>query len=86
MTWHDIRKTYPDQWLLIEALVARSQNEQRLLEDVAVLSQFADSREVFKHYQTLHKANREREYYVVHTSNETLSIGEVEWLGVRGSA
>jgi hypothetical protein len=85
MTWHEVRSTYPDRWLLIEALLAKSQQDQRLLEDVAVLGQFLDSREAFKSYQTLHKAHREREYYVVHTSNESLAIREVQWLGIRGA-
>lgn len=86
MTWHDIRKTYPNQWLLVEALQAKSRNQHRVLEDIAVLSPYTDSRQAFKDYQTLHKANRGREYYVVHTSNETLDITEVAWLGIRGDA
>jgi hypothetical protein len=85
MTWQDVRKVYPNQWLLIEAIGASSHHQQRLLENIAVLEPFEDSRQAFKHYQALHKANREREYYVVHTSNEQLKISEVQWLGIRGS-
>jgi hypothetical protein len=85
MTWQHVRTTYPNQWLLIEAIQARSENQRRVLEDIAVLSPYKDSREAFRHYQTLHRSNREREYYVVHTGHEVLDIPEVQWLGIRGT-
>jgi cytochrome oxidase Cu insertion factor (SCO1/SenC/PrrC family) len=86
MTWQDACRTYPNQWLLIEALEAYSKEQYRILEAIAVLNHFADSQEAFKQYKVLHHTNRNKEYYVVHTSQENLNIPEVQWLGIRGAA
>ena len=43
MRWQEIRKQYPDQWLLIEAISAQTVAEQRVLNDIAVVDTFTDS-------------------------------------------
>lgn len=43
MLWQDIRQHYPDQWLLIEALRAHSEGNQRILDELVVLGAFPDS-------------------------------------------
>ena len=37
MRWSDIRAAHPDQWLVIEALEAHSENDHRVFDGVAVL-------------------------------------------------
>ncbi len=35
MEWPEIRQHYPEQWLLLEALKAHSEGQQRILEQLA---------------------------------------------------
>lgn len=83
MQWSDIRQTHPDRWLLIEALRAHSTRHERVLDDIAVIDAFDDSLVAVDHYRRLHRADPERELYVVHTSRDALAIQESHWLGVR---
>ena len=82
--WQDIRKHYPQQWLLVEAIQAHSEANKRILEQLAVVDIFPDSIAAMKRYAQLHHKAPQRELYVFHTSRETLDIPERSWLGVRG--
>jgi len=84
MRWQEIRKHYPQQWLLVEAIKAHSEADRRILEQLAVVGAFSDSTTAMKSYLQLHKEAPERELYVFHTSREKLDITERRWLGVRG--
>ncbi len=86
MQWKEICQHYPQQWLLIEAIKARSEADRRILEQLAVVGAFSDSTTAMKSYLQLHKEAPERELYVFHTSRENLDITERRWLGVRGTA
>ena len=83
MQWQDIRTHYPQQWLLVEALAARSENNQRVLEQLAVVNTYADSATALRGYAELHRKSPDRELYVLHTSRETPDISERRWLGIR---
>lgn len=84
MNWENVRKIYPEQWVLIEAINARTEGNKRIVENMAVIDSFADDGDrAFQKYIELHKVHREREYYIYHTSNQILSIGIKKWLGVR---
>ena len=85
MKWQEIRTHYPQQWLLVEAIKARSKDNRRILEELAVVDTFSDSSTALESYQQLHREAPERELYVVHTSRETLDIRERKWLGIRGA-
>jgi hypothetical protein len=37
MKWREIRAQYPKQWLLIEATQARSENNNRIIDEIEVL-------------------------------------------------
>ncbi len=82
MKWQEIRTHYP-QWLLVEAIQARSEASKRILEQLAVVNTFSDSATALKSCQQLHHKAPERELYVLHTSRETLDITERRWLGIR---
>ena len=86
MQWQEIRKHYPAQWLLVEASEAHSDAGKRVLEQLAVIDTFPDSTTALKRYQQLHRAMPAREYYVFHSSRETLEVIERRWIGVRGIA
>lgn len=83
MQWQEIRKHYPQQWLLIEAIQAHSEENKRILDQVAVIESFPDSTDALKGYMALHHEFPERELFVFHTSRESLDITERRWLGIR---
>jgi hypothetical protein len=86
MTWQDIRQHYPNEWLLIEATKAHSQNGQRILESMLVIDTFTDGTSAWQAYSKAHKSDPQREFFPVHTSKEELEIKEHVWLGVRSAA
>lgn len=84
MQWFEVRKAYPNQWLIIEALQAHTSPEhRRLLDKIAVIEKCADGKVAMKSYRQLHKQHPTREFYFAHTSREALDIRERQWLGIR---
>jgi hypothetical protein len=83
MQWSEVRKTYPEQWLVIEALEAHTEDDQRLLERIAVVELCPDGPGAMQSYRQLHRQYPTREFYFVHTGREILDIKERQWLGVR---
>jgi hypothetical protein len=83
MEWQEIRAHYPHQWLLVEALKARSEDNKRVLERLAVLGSYPDSPVAMKAYTELHREAPTRELYVFHTSREQLDVTERRRLGIR---
>jgi hypothetical protein len=85
MIWSEVRKAYPDQWLVIEALAAHTENDQRLLDGIAVIETCSDGATALQRYRQLRQQYSTREFYFVHTRREQLEIKERQWLGVRRS-
>jgi hypothetical protein len=83
MRWEEIRSHYPHQWLLVEAIKARSEAGKRILEDLTIVNTFPNSRAAMKEYTQLHAEAPERELYVLHTDREKLDVIERKWLGIR---
>ncbi len=52
MRWVDVRETYPDQWLVIEALVARTIDRWRTFDRIAVVEACADGTSAMKRYRS----------------------------------
>ncbi len=86
MIWSEIRETYPDQWLIIEALEAHTTEDyQRQLDRLAVIETCSDGSVAMLRYRELHSEFPQREFYFVHTSREELDIQERQWHGIRRS-
>jgi len=84
MKWEEVRKAFPEQWVLIEAVQAyTNEKSERILEEVAPLKKFSNSPEAMKVYQELHRENPARELYVLHTNRKDPNILEKRWVGVR---
>jgi hypothetical protein len=83
MRWANVRQAYPEQWLIIEALEAHTEENQRLLDRIGVVETCSDGSTAFDRYRELHRQYPERELYFVHTGRETLEIIERQWLGIR---
>lgn len=85
MHWAEIRRQYPAQWLLVEAVAAHSADNQRILEQLAVIHAYPDSEAAMRGYARLHHCDPQRELYVLHTSRENLLIRERWWPGVHSA-
>lgn len=49
MVWEDVKKLFPAQWLLIEAVDAHTDGPRRIIEQVAVIESFyEDSKQALK--------------------------------------
>lgn len=85
MRWEDAKKTYPPQWVIIEAVDAHTEGDKRIIEKIQIVELFGvDNNGALRQYVQLHKAHPEKEYYVVHTSRSELNVKERNWIGVRG--
>ncbi|VEN74030.1 conserved hypothetical protein [Candidatus Desulfarcum epimagneticum] len=85
MKWLEIRAQYPEQWLLIEAIKARSENNKRIIDEIEVLESFSDSAGAMGRYSQMRRKSPKRELYVFHTSRETLEVTERRWMGIQVS-
>jgi hypothetical protein len=83
MEWCEIRRHHPAKWLLLEAISAHSVNDQRILDDLAVINIFSRSSDAMEEYLKLHRQSPDKELYVFHTSRPELNIAERRWLGIR---
>ncbi|MDT3699521.1 MAG: hypothetical protein RO469_08830 [Thermincola sp.] len=85
MRWEDVGKSYPQQWVIIEAIEAHTEDNKRIIENIQLVELFGeDNNGALRRYVRLHKAHPEKEYYVVHTSRPELNVKERNWTGVRG--
>ncbi|QHS24093.1 hypothetical protein GWK91_14725 [Virgibacillus sp. MSP4-1] len=84
MKWIDVCEAFPDQWVLIEAVQAHTdEKSERILDDIAPLKKFSNSPDAMKAYQKIHQDEPTRELYVLHTSRRDPNIIEKKWVGVR---
>ncbi|MFB5763955.1 hypothetical protein [Paenibacillus medicaginis] len=84
MQWSEVRSRYSAQWVLVEAIEASTQGNKRVLDQLNVIGSFDDnSKEALRSYIKLHRENKQREMYVVHTSHDQLDITVTQWTGVR---
>jgi hypothetical protein len=84
MRWPEVRAAHPDQWLVIEALEARTVGNRRIFDRIAVIDTCPDGRTTMKRYGELHRQHPEREFCFVHTTKVELDIEERRWIGIRG--
>ena len=83
MRWAEVRDHYPHQWLVVEAVEARSEPGKREIEELSVVDSFADGESALRAYLKLHRRAPDRELYVLHTDREELEIAERFWFGFR---
>lgn len=86
MQWSEARRRYPNQWLVVEAVKARSEPGRREVEELEVVGMFGDGEAALREYLRLHRGAPERELYVVHTDRAELEITERFWPGLRTTA
>ncbi len=80
MQWSEIRKSYPNQWVVIEALKSHiTQDNCRKFDDMAVIQTCPDGTSAMNTYRRFHREYPFREFYFIHTSHEELNIRERRW-------
>lgn len=77
-SWDEIRLTYPNQWVLVEALNAETVENRRQIHSLRVLAPFDDFPSAWMGYLTHHRAAPQRELYMLHTRREQLNIEVVQ--------
>lgn len=83
MQQEDVRIAYPEKWVVFETIDAHSNNNYRIVDNIAVIDYFNDSMKAFRRHSELHKQKPNRELYFFHTSREKLDIHEKKWTGIR---
>ena len=83
MNWAQIREQHPHQWVVIEALNATTQGAQRIIDQLGFIGTFENCGNAWEVYNSLHHADKWREYYVFHTDRVELNIGVIAFLGTR---
>ncbi len=77
MNWVDIRKTYPNQWVLVEGFKPHTtRDNKREFENLAVVETCRDGASAMKKYRKMRQAYPHREFYFIHTSHDNLEIKE----------
>ena len=84
MIWSEIRKEYPDQWLIVEALEAHTScDSRRVLDQLSVIEICKDGWHSMQRYRHFHRTYPQREFYFMHTSRKEPEIHEQSWHGIR---
>jgi len=82
-SWEEVRDTYPNQFVVFEALSSHSLENKRIIDSLEVISTNIDGKQAMKEYLKLHRIDKKKELYVVHTDKQNLDITEKKWLGIR---
>ena len=89
MKWEEVKINYNSAWLLIEAMEAHTEGENRIVDKISVIDAFNEqtSKNALLKYLELHKDFPNREFYVAHSDRKSLDIKEQKWagLGLRAS-
>jgi hypothetical protein len=83
MEWKEIRQHFPERWVLVEAIVAHSEGNKRVVESFAIFNVYPDSASAWQDYKQLHRTSPHYEYYIAHTSRQELEIEEGFRFGFR---
>lgn len=84
MLWSEVRKSYPNMWVVVEALKSDEQANEKTIKEVALLNAFTDSEQAYRNYTKIHKLQPQKDYVFASTVNETLKVKMLYWAGVRG--
>ncbi len=84
MKWSELRKQYPNQFVLVEAISACSQNGKRIIKEMAVIDRYHSVSDAWNGYKQQYKTFPEKELYIFHTSKEQIEVEEQYFIGIRG--
>ncbi|WP_152400471.1 hypothetical protein [Paenibacillus cellulositrophicus] len=84
MKWSNVRNIYPNRWVLVEALATHSNNHQRTIEEMSIVSEYDDPKDAWASYKKLHLSEPTRELYIFYTGNEYIEVIEQSFTGIKG--
>lgn len=73
MKWNEVRKAYPDKWIVFDSLKQHEENNVLYIEEVALIEVFDDLDEAWKYYHKIHKEDKTRNLNIGDTKKEDLS-------------
>ncbi|GMN99946.1 hypothetical protein [Parageobacillus thermoglucosidasius] len=84
MKWSELRRQCPNQFVLVEAISAYSQNGKRIIEEMEVIDWYHSASDAWNGYKQQHKTFPAKELYIFHTSKEEIEVEEQYFIGIRG--
>ncbi|WEK53262.1 MAG: hypothetical protein P0Y55_11750 [Candidatus Cohnella colombiensis] len=82
MKWGEITELHPGRFVLVEVIIASSNNCVRQLKDISFIQDYDNPQEAWSDYKHFHKLHPSRELYVFHTSRSDVEVVEEFFSGV----
>ena len=79
MKWEEVRKIYPDKYVLLQVLESHIDGEKKYIDDVAIIRAIDDSKEA-----THELVNAKPGTIVYHTANDRIEVLIRKSVGLRG--
>ena len=78
MTWQEVRRLYPDQFVKFEIIESHVEGDKEFVDEVAVIKSIADGKEAMKEF-----VHRKEGQFVYSTKNEKVIIELIKHVGIR---
>lgn len=73
MKWNEVRKTYPNKFIVFESLNQFEDNSILTVTDLAIIDVFDEIGKAFKYYSKLHKEDKKKTLNIGDTKKEKLT-------------
>lgn len=83
MTWEDIRKHFPNCWVVMEAAQSHDSNEKWVPDDIYIMQAYADGLAAIKSYGELKRQWPGRKLFFYHTAHPTIEMKILRTVGPR---
>ena len=80
MTWEEVRRLYPDQFVKFEIIESHKEGDKEYVDEVAIIKPIKDGKDAMKEF-----VHRKEGQFVYSTKNEKLIIELVKHIGIRRS-
>ena len=80
MLWKEVRKTYPNQWIVFDSLKQHEEDNKLIVEDLAIVEVFSDLNVAYKYHCELNKQDKSRKLNIGDTRKENLEF-KIERIG-----
>ena len=81
MLWNEVRKAYPNKWIVFDSLKQHEENNKLIIEDIAIIEVFDDINKAYKYYCELHKKDKTRLLNIGSTKDTKLQY-EIKRIGL----
>lgn len=78
MTWAEVRKFYPDQFVKFEIIESHIEGNKEIVDEIAIIKSIIDSKEAMREF-----VHRKEGQLIYSTKNEKLIIDIVKYAGIR---